>query len=68
MCCLCELLHFMCFIVLKNIVTLPASLLTLDYFLFAAAFIFHAMEIEAKKFHAVNIKEEDTVTSSTDDR
>jgi len=54
--------------VLKNIVTLPASLLTLDYFLFAAAFIFHAMEIEPKQFHAVNVKEEDTVTSSTDNR
>ena len=35
-------------IVLKNIVTPPASLLTLDYFLFAAAFIFHAMEIEPR--------------------
>lgn len=54
--------------VLENIVTLPASLLTLDYFLFAAAFIFHATEIEPKKFHDVNIKEEDTVTSNTDDR
>lgn len=53
--------------ILENIVTLPDSLLTLGYFLFAAAFIFHATEIEPQKFRAVNIKEENAVTSSLDD-
>lgn len=43
--------------VLKNILTLPAFLLTLDYVLLAVAFIFHAMEIEPNKFLALNIKE-----------